>query len=91
MIKLLKEEDVLTDKNIRKTQFENEWYFNLEDMASYLEEDLSEVETLELPLLIEGKRQKCKTATIKNIEKGRKKEPLSDFNQKLLKARFFKK
>lgn len=60
-------------------------------MALYLKEDLSEVESIELPLLIEGKRKTVKTATFEDIEKGRKKEPLSDFNQKLLKARFFKK
>jgi len=91
MIKILKKEKLLLDGNISKTQFENEWYFNLEDIASYLEEDLSEVESLDLPLLIEGKRETKPTATFENIEKGRKKEELSDFNKKLLKARFFKK
>lgn len=91
MLRILKKETLLGDETIRKTQFENEWYFSLEDMASYLEEDLSEVESLDLPLLIEGKRETKKTATFENIEKGRKKEELSDFNKKLLKARFFKK
>ena len=91
MIKILKKEKLLEDETIRKTQFENEWYFSLEDMTSYLKEDLSEVESLDLPLMVEGKRETKPTATFENIEKGRKKEELSDFNKKLLKARFFKK
>ena len=82
---------LIQNESIHKTEFEKQWYFSLDDMAVYLEEDLSEVEHIELPLLIEGKRKTVKTATFEDIEKGRKKEPLSDFNQKLLKARFFKK
>lgn len=87
----IKKEKLLQDDKIHKTEFENEWYFSLDDVASYLGEDLSSVEYLELPLLIGGIRKTKKTATLENIEKGRKEEPLSDFNQKLLKARFFKK
>ena len=91
MLKILKKEKLLEDEAIHKTQFENEWYFSLEDMASYLEEDFSEVESLDLPLMIEGKRETKPTATFENIEKVRIREELSDFNKKLLKARFFKK
>ncbi len=91
MIRILNKETLLEDKTVHKTEFEKEWYFSLDDMASYLEEDLSEVEYLELPLMVEGKRETKKTATFENIEKGRKKEALSDFNKKLLKARYFKK
>lgn len=91
MLKILEKEKLLRDENIHKTEFEKDWYFSLDDLTLYLEEDLSGVEYIELPLLIDGKRVTTKTATFENIEKGRKKEPLSDFNQKLLKARYFKK
>ena len=91
MIKILEKEKILEDETIHKIQFENDWYFSLEDIASYLQEDLSEVEQIELPLMIEGQRKTVKTATFENIEKGRKKEPLSDFNKALLKAQHFKK
>lgn len=90
-MKILEKEKLLQDESIHKTEFEQQWYFSLEDMTEYLQEDLSEVEYLELPLLIGGKRKTVKTAIFEDIEKGRKKEELSDFNKALLKARHFKK
>lgn len=65
-------------------------FFALEDVAIYLEEDFSEVEKIELPLLIDGKKKTVKNATF-DIEIGQKKEMLSLFNKALLKARHFKK
>lgn len=90
-MKILDKQKLLQDESIHKTEFEQQWYFSLEDMTEYLQEDLSEVEYLELPLLISGQRKTVKTATFDDIEKGRKKEELSDFNKALLKARHFKK
>nr|WP_315241613.1 hypothetical protein [uncultured Flavobacterium sp.] len=91
MLKILEKEKLLQDESIHKTEFEQQWYFSLEDIAEYLQEDVTEVEYLELPLLIGGQRKTVKTATFEDIEKGRKKEPLSEFNKALLKARHFKK
>lgn len=85
MIKLNKNK-LLENESIRKVQFENEYYFCIEDVAKILNEDLSDVESLILPINTEYKL----TATIENIEKGRKKESLSTFNKALLKARKFK-
>ena len=90
MIKILKKEELLQDESIHKTEFEKEWYFSLEDVSKYLEEDLSKVESIELPLLINGKREMKKCGVFEAIEKDRKKEPLSEFNKKLLQAREFK-
>ncbi len=90
-MKILNKEMLLQDESIHKTEFEKQWYFSLDDMATYLGEDLSEVEYLELPLISNGKRKAVKTATFEDIEKGRTKEPLSDFNKALLKAKHFKK
>lgn len=90
-LKILEKEKLLQDESIHKTEFEQQWYFSLGDIAEYLQEDVTEVEYLELPLLIGGQRKTVKTATFENIEKGRKKEPLSEFNKALLKARHFKK
>lgn len=91
MLKILEKEKLLQDESVHKTEFEKQWYFSLEDVAIYLQEDLSEVENIELPLLIDGKRKTVQTATFEDIEKGRKKEELSEFNKALLKARHFKK
>lgn len=85
MIRLDKKQ-LLENKEIRKVQFEGEDYFSIEDVSKLLNEDLSEVIGLTLP--IDGEYKP--TATIENIEKGRKQEELSDFNKALLKARKFK-
>lgn len=90
MIKILNKQQLLEDKSINKTEFENQWYFSLDDVSKYLEEDLSEVESIELPLLIDGKRKTVKCGIFENIEKGRKRESLSNFNKKLLQAKDFK-
>lgn len=82
----LDKKQLLENKEIRKVQFEGEHYFSIEDVSELLNEDLSEVIGLTLP--IDGEYKP--TATIENIEKGRKQEELSDFNKALLKARKFK-
>lgn len=82
----LEKKQLLENKEIRKVQFEGEDYFSIEDVSKLLNEDLSEVIGLTLP--IDGEYKPA--ATIENIEKGRKQEELSDFNKALLKARKFK-
>lgn len=72
---------ILGDNTIQRVQFENECYFVVGDVAKYLNEDLSDVETINLPIKGEYK----KVATLEAIEKGRKVEPLSEFNKALLK------
>lgn len=82
----LEKKQLLENKEIRKVQFEGEDYFSIEDVSKLLNEDLSDVIGLTLP--IDGEYKP--TATIENIEKGRRQEELSDFNKALLKARKFK-
>jgi hypothetical protein len=77
---------LLENKSVGKVQFEGEYFFCIEDVSKLINEDLSDVKGLTLPVNGEYKP----TATIDNIEKGRKKEELSDFNKALLKARKFK-
>ncbi|RWX00991.1 hypothetical protein [Flavobacterium cerinum] len=79
----LKKEELLNNEAVKKIQFDNDWYFNVEDVAKAINEDLSNVETITLPIGGEY----IKTATLENIEKGRKQEELSEFNKALLKMR----
>ncbi|KAF2518120.1 hypothetical protein E0W68_10300 [Flavobacterium salilacus subsp. salilacus] len=93
MLKIDKEK-LLNEQTVNKVQFNNEWYFDVDSVASHLKEDLSEVESITLPFgsdseVSNGVSYK-KAATIENIEKGRKQEPLSEFNKALLKAKNFK-
>lgn len=80
-------EKLIHEPGIRKVQFDNETYFSIEDVAKHLKEDLSAVESIKLPM--EGKY--IETATVVQIEKGRKIEKLSEFNEALLKMKNFPK
>lgn len=82
----IKIDDILQNKSIRHVLFEGEYYFSIEDVSKFLNEDLSEVQGLVLP--IDGEYKP--TSTLENIEKGRKQEELSEFNKALLKARKYK-
>lgn len=86
MLKIEKEK-LLHEQGIRKVTFENEVYFSVEDVAKHLNEDLSALETIKLPIA----GQYIETATVENIEKGRKQEELSEFNKALLKMKNFPK
>ena len=68
----LKEKLLIQDATIHKVQYDTEWFFNLEDMAFYLKEDLSEVEWIYLPMMIEGEQEIVKCCTFEDILRGRK-------------------
>lgn len=65
--KLLRKEVVL-----RKVQYDTEWFYYLEDMAKYLNEDLSAVEFIHLPMMIDGEEEYVRCSTFEEILRGRK-------------------
>lgn len=71
-MKPLKENLLIKDATINKIQFDTEWFFKLEDMAFYLKEDLSEVEFVYLPMIIDGNQEYVKCAAFNDIIRGRK-------------------
>jgi hypothetical protein len=71
-MKPLKEKLLIQDATIHKVQYDTEWFFNLEDMAFYLKEDLSEVECIYLPMMMEGEQEIVKCCTFEDILRGRK-------------------
>ena len=71
-MKPLKEKLLIQDATIHKVQYDTEWFFILEDMAFYLKEDLSEVEWIYLPMMIEGEQEIVKCCTFEDILRGRK-------------------
>ena len=71
-MKPLKEKLLIQDATIHKVQYDTEWFFNLGDMAFYLKEDLSEVEWIYLPMMIEGEQEIVKCCTFEDILRGRK-------------------
>jgi hypothetical protein len=68
----LREKLLIKDASIHKVQFDTEWFYSLEDLAFYLKEDLSEVECIYLPMLIDGKNEFIKCCTFEDIIRGRK-------------------
>ncbi len=68
----LKEKLLIKDASINKVQFDKEWFFKLEDMAFYLKEDLSDVEFIHLPMLIDGIEEIVKCCSFEDIIRGRK-------------------
>jgi len=82
MDKRLKQEILQKDTTINKVQFDKVWYYSLIDMQYYMGEDLSEVEVITLPFVIEGETVPTKCCTLEDIERGRKKEPRTGFDKR---------
>jgi hypothetical protein len=68
----LKEKLLIKEATIKKVQYDKEWFFHLEDMTFYLKEDLSEVEFIFLPILIDGEQEFVKCASFEDIIRARK-------------------
>jgi hypothetical protein len=71
-MKPLKENLLIKDATIHKVQFDTEWFFKLDEMSFYLKEDLSEVEFVYLPMLIDGEQEFVKCSSFEDIIRGRK-------------------
>lgn len=83
-MKKITEAIVRKDKTVNKVQFDKEWFYSLEDMEDFLNEDLSGVETVTLPMDVFGAILDIKCATWEDIERFRQKEPLEDFKNSVL-------
>lgn len=85
-MKKITEAIVRKDKTVNKVQFDKEWFYSLEDMEDFLNEDLSGVEAVTLPMDIYGEILNIKCATWEDIERFRQKEPLQDFRGSVLRG-----
>lgn len=86
-MKKLTEEIVRKDASVNKVQFDREWFYSVEDMEDYLNEDLSGVEAVSLPIIIDGGRYFVKCATWEDIIRVLQKEPLEKFKGSVSKKR----
>lgn len=78
-MKKISEAIVRKDTTVNKVQFDKEWFYSVKDMEDYLNEDLSAVEFIHLPMMVYGEEIVEKCATWEDIERARTKEPLEDF------------
>ena len=68
----LKEILLIKEATIHKVQFDTEWFYYIEDLSFFLKEDLSEVDTIYLPMMIFDKKEFVKCCTFEDLLRGRK-------------------
>ncbi|MFL9843854.1 hypothetical protein [Flavobacterium rhizosphaerae] len=83
-MKKLKEETLRKDTTVAKVQFDKEWFYSVKDVADYLGEDLTGVEYIQLPVVIDGITYTMKCAAWDDILRVVQKEPLEDFRTSVL-------
>ncbi|OCB78814.1 hypothetical protein [Flavobacterium crassostreae] len=71
-MKPLKENLLRKDATITKIQFDKEWFYKLKDIVWYLNEDLSAIESIYLPITIDGKSELTQCVTFEDILRARK-------------------
>lgn len=79
MMKKISEMVVRKDSAVNKIQFDKEWFYSIEDIEDYLNENLTGIEYVTLPIVIDGITYDTKCATWEDIERVLQKEPLEDF------------
>jgi len=83
-MKKINEEILRKDSSVNKVQFDKEWFYSIKDMTDYLNEDLTGVEYIHLPMIIDEVKYTVKCATLEDILRFLKKEPLEDFRGSVL-------
>ena len=83
-MKKISEAIVRKDSTVHKIQFDKEWFYVVEDMEDFLNEDLTGIETVTLPVDYDGEKITMPCTTWEDIERFRQKEPLEDFRGSVL-------
>ena len=68
----LKEILLIKEATIHKVQFYTEWFYYIKDLSFFLKEDLSEVDTIYLPMMIFDENEFVKCCTFEDLLRGRK-------------------
>ncbi|KAF2519367.1 hypothetical protein E0W68_03190 [Flavobacterium salilacus subsp. salilacus] len=84
-MKKIKEALLRKESSINKVQYDKEWFYSIKDMADYLNEDLTGVEYIHLPMVRDGVTFTVKCATWEDIQRILQKEPLQEFKGSILK------
>lgn len=84
-MKKVTEAIVRKDAAVHKMQFDKEWFYNVEDLEDYLNEDLTGIESVNLPMEIFGEVMTVKAATWEDVERFLQKEPLENFRGSVFK------
>ncbi len=68
----LNEKLLIKEATINKYLYDKEWFFYLKDLSEFLNEDLSEVEFIYLPMIIDDEQEFVKCASFEDVIRGRK-------------------
>ena len=83
-MKKLKEQTLRKDTTVNKVQYDKEWFYVVKDVADYLGEDLTGIEYVTLPVIIDGITYNARCATWEDILRVVQKEPLEDYRASVL-------
>ena len=86
-MKKIKEAILRKESSINKVQYDKEWFYSIKDMQDFLNEDLTGVEYIHLPMVIDGVTFTVKCATWEDIQRVLQKEPLQEFSGSRLRKR----
>lgn len=84
-MKKVTEAIVRKDASVHKIQFDKEWFYSVEDLEDYLNENLSGIESVNLPMEIFGEVMTVKAATWEDVERFLQKELLEEFKGSVFK------
>ena len=70
-MKPLVEKLLLEDATINKVKYDKEWFYCLADIKIYLNEEISNIEYIHLPMIIDDEQEFVKCATYDDIQRGR--------------------
>ena len=86
-MKKITEELIKKDTTVHKVQFDREWFFVVEDLEDYLNEDLAGIESVTLSVDYDGEMLSVKCATWQDVERFLQKDPVEGFRGSVLKSR----
>lgn len=86
-MKKISEMVIRKDSSVNKIQFDKEWFYSVKDVADFLNEDLTGVEYVHLPIVIDGVIFTVKCAAWEDIERIRQKELLEDYKGSTLRKK----
>jgi len=86
-MKKITEALIRKDTTVHKIQFDREWFYVVEDIEDYLNEDLAGVESVTLPVDYDGEKLEMKCTTWQDIERFLQKDPIEGFRGSVLQGR----
>lgn len=90
-MKKLTEAVLQKDTTVNKIQFDKEWFYSVEDLEDYINEDLSGVESVTLPIVFDGVKYPTRCTTWEDMVRYLEKDPVAGFRDSVLENRKKKK